>query len=179
MASTMSGVIAKNIQIIKLFSQSSLLQTSSKKLNLESSKLRSIVNNFNTQQNQLTYIVTVQWNVSIILQRLGYSSSSAAFNSLTSQISTATADGSLANSLQSNNPSFSGTSVSNIFYNILIPSYKPTNKPSYKPSYKPSSSTNNSSSSDNLGRNIGIAIGENNYFNLIIIITYIILKLLL
>lgn len=76
----------------------------------------------------------VIWNVVVSLETAGYSSSTDAFNSITGQLDTATADGTFQQSLRDSNPTvFSNTTATNALFDVFVPSAAPTVAPTTKP----------------------------------------------
>jgi hypothetical protein len=190
MASTMKGVNPSNILVISVLKN--IKRVSSLRRRLTSEKVMPFYNeeilSLEKDDNFPNFLVdavsndfVVQWNISIVLQVLGYSSSTSAFNSLTSQISSSTNDGSLNRNLKAGNPIvYANAVISNIFYNILLPTYLPTKKPSYQPTYEPTYKPSNkpissSSSSDNntLAMNIGIGVGVGVFGIFLLVLLYL------
>lgn len=106
------------------------------------------------ESNLNTFVVA--WNLTIILQALGYASGSEAYTSLTSQVSAATASGEFAADLASLDAIYRNVSVSSLFFDVLAPTAEPTAPPPLPP---PPSGEEAQSQLETLSLDIGVAIG--------------------
>jgi hypothetical protein len=118
-AGTMAGVRTSSIQILKVTKYTA--STSSRGTKSEYHRFR--------QESSTADVFIISWNVTIVLQSLGFTSGSDAYSSLTQQIAGATSSGLLAERLASLDSVFTNVSVANTYFNVLAPTAMPTAAP--------------------------------------------------